>query len=41
MPALNSPAELVDAFYDSHFVRDMGFSQESVARKRPWLAPDL
>jgi hypothetical protein len=36
-----TPSEAVSKAYAAHFAGDMAFTHESVARKQPWLTPDL
>jgi len=36
-----TPAEAVSKLYTAHFAGDTAFTHESVARKGPWLTPDL
>lgn len=36
-----TPSEAVSKLYAAHFAGDMAFTHDSVARKQPWLAPDL
>lgn len=39
--AAQTPAVVVSSLYAAHFAGDMAFTHESVARKQPWLTPDL
>jgi hypothetical protein len=39
--AQDNPQSVVRQLFADHFMHDMGFTRESVARKRAWLTPDL
>lgn len=39
--AAEKPESIVWKFYEYHFTHDMGFTRETLAARKQWLAPDL